>query len=545
MSGRVDESTSRQGEPPFSATGPLVNSSAQELGQQIVDLIGVPKDEWEIAAQLEVMGLRDADARTEFGARDLFELAQRLYAWFGEGRFRYYIEGEDPEPYVAPIVRFLKNYLTGLTFSLPMALQAVTMLVWGYGVWGAIAMDQRTGSAIALGFIASYVVTGGFMQAIVRRGLFYVYQGEEWLARWTALRAWSIALRIIVALLIPAFALNALFNMLPWSMVLIAAAYYVALSVLWLNWALIYLVRKTWLFLVTTAIALAAVLIAARGFNASPMMANAIGLFVADGLSFALAIHYLNRLARRKDVVNPPRLTVLVYSTSRFFLYGVLYNSFLFADRFIAWTSSTGREDFPPYGFWLNVRYELGMDLALIVVMLLSGVVEHATQRFSELLVPQEKRVKSIHADRFFAASRDAHRKRGIALAGAAFIATGITALVAMMLRDMPSLPIYEPLLAATTTRVFIGATVAYVIFMFALQNVLMLLTLSRVELVVRAVSIALAVNVTVGFVCSRAVHYSAAVLGLIAGAITLAILTSRSMREVLDDLDYHYYAAY
>ena len=56
--------------------------SAHELGQQIVDLIGVPKDAWEIAAQLEVMGLRDSDARSLYGARDLFSLAHRLYAQF-------------------------------------------------------------------------------------------------------------------------------------------------------------------------------------------------------------------------------------------------------------------------------------------------------------------------------------------------------------------------------------------------------------------------------------------------------------------------------
>src|SRR5215212_7545914 len=142
-----------------------------DLAQQVIDLIGVPKDEWEIAAQLEVLGLRDTDARTEHDARDLFDLARRIYAWFLDGRLRAEPEPEDPEPRVSPFIRFLKNYVTGLTFSLPMALQAVTMVMWGYGVWGAIAMDLRVGSAIALGFIASYIVTGGFMQAIVRRGL--------------------------------------------------------------------------------------------------------------------------------------------------------------------------------------------------------------------------------------------------------------------------------------------------------------------------------------------------------------------------------------
>lgn len=518
-----------------------------ELAQQVIDLIGVPKDEWEIAAQLEVMGLRDSDAR-EYGSRDLFELARRIYGWFDEGRLRFGIDPDDPEPRISPAVRFLKNYVTGLTFSLPMALQAVTMVVWGYGVWGAIEMDLRTGSAIALGFIASYVLTGGFMQSIVRRGLFYIYQQEEWLARWTALRAWSIALRIVLALLVPALAINALFNILPWSIVLTAAGYYAALSVLWLNWALIYLVRKTWLFLVTTAIALAVVLIAAKGFGASPILANAIGLLVADVLSFAVALYHLNALARkstRKGAVNPPRLTVLVYSTSRFFLYGLLYNSFLFADRVIAWTSGTGREDFPPYGFWLNVRYELGMDLALIVVMLLSGVVEHAAQRFSETLIPTEKRIRSADSAQFTSLARERHRRRTLVLAGAAVVAALVAVAVAMALRTMPSLPVYEALSTATTMRVFALATIAYVIFMFALQNVLMLLTLSRVELVVRAVGIALAINLAVGFVCSRAIHYSYAVVGLLAGAIALALLTARAMREVLSGLDYHYYAAY
>ena len=521
---------------------------AHELGQQIIDLIGVPKDHWEIAAQLEVMGLRDSDARSDYAARDLFDLASRLFGWFGEGRFRNEPEAEDAEAYVAPVLRFLRNYAAGLTFSLPMALQAAAMLAWGYGVWGAIDMDLRMGTSIALGFIASYVVTGGFMQTIVRRGLFYVYQQEPWLARWAALRAWSLALRVVLVLLVPAYALNAVFHLLPWSMVFMASAYYVGLAILWLNWALIYMVRKTWLFLLTTAIALAVVLVAAKIFGASPLVANAIGLTVADALSFGLALHHLNRLTRdgdKRGVVNPPRLTILVYSTSRFFLYGLLYNSFLFADRVIAWTSSTGREDFPPYGFWLNVRYELGMDLALVVVMLLSGVVEHAAQRFSELLIPTEKRIASSDTARFLASARADHRRRVIALAGASVVAVTIAVIVAMALREATSLPIHTAIMARTTTQVFVVATVAYVIFMFALQNVLMLLTLSRVELVARSVGIALALNVAVGFLCSRAIHYSTAVFGLLAGALALAFLTARSMKQVLGELDYHYYAAY
>jgi hypothetical protein len=249
--------------------------------------------------------------------------------------------------------------------------------------------------------------------------------------------------------------------------------------------------------------------------------------------------------ARNGAPVNPPRLAVLVFSTSRYFVYGLLFNTFLFADRVIAWTSATGREDFPPYGFWLNVRYELGMDLALIVVMLLSGVVEHATERFSETLIPSEKRIAGADSAQLAELARTDHRRRTWILAAAALPAVLFAVAVAIGLRQLPSLPVYQALLAPKTTRVFALATVAYVIFMFALQNILRLLTLSRVELVARAVGISLAVNVAVGFVCSRSIDYTFAVLGLVAGAITLAFLTERSMREVLSSLDYHYYSAY
>jgi hypothetical protein len=55
----------------------------------------------------------------------------------------------------------------------------------------------------------------------------------------------------------------------------------------------------------------------------------------------------------------------------------------------------------------------------------------------------------------------------------------------------------------------------------------------------------ALVVNIVVGFAVSRAIHYSGAAAGLLAGSIALAILANRELRHVLSELDYYYYAAY
>ncbi|HEU4889012.1 MAG TPA: hypothetical protein VFV49_14095 [Thermoanaerobaculia bacterium] len=524
-----------------------------DLGRRIIATIGMPKDAWEIAAQLEVNGLRDHDARSGYGVRDLFELARAIERRFRDGAYGFEIEGEDPQPRVIPALRFLRRYFAGIAFALPMALQATAMLMWGYGIWGALDLELAQGSAIALGFIASYVAAGGFAQAIVRRGLFYVYQEEPGLARWTAWKGFALAWRAMLVLLVPALLLNLAFRLLPWSMLLIAAAFYAGLTVLWLSWALIYLVRKTILLAVITALSLAVVIAAARLGGAPPIVANAIGVIVADVLSLAAASWFLTRMANgsngtaspNRGPVNPPRLPVLVFSTSRYFVYGMLFNAFLFADRVIAWTTPVGREDFPPYGFWLNVRYELAMDLALVVVIVMGGVVQYAIERFSEKLIPHQKRIRHIDTGTFLGEQLHGHRRRSWQLALAAVIALLLTYALYIALRGVPNARFQEALASDVTLRVLPAAAVAYVFFMFAVRNLLLLLTLSRIDAAVRTVAIALVTDVAVGFVCSRAIAYWAAAAGLVAGSIVLSIVAARAARRALDELDYSYYAAY
>ena len=520
--------------------------TADVLGQEVIDRIGMPKDAWEIAAQLEVMGLRDEDARNRYAALDLFELARVIDRRFRAGVYPFVVEGEDPVPHRNRVLRFLRRYLAGIVFAMPMALQAATMLLWGYGIWGAVDLELTQGSAIALGFIASYIVAGGFSQSIVRRGLFYIYQKEEVLARWAAMRGWWIACRTMLALLVPALLANALFRILPWSMVIVAAAFYAGLGVLWLNWALIYLVRKSHWFVIVTALALGAVLFAGKVLHLAPIVANVVGVVTADVLSFGAGWWQLRRMSRgRAEPVNPPRLVVLVYSTSRYFVYGLLFNAFLFADRVIAWTTPVGRQDFPPYPFWLSVRYELAMDLALVVAIVMSGVVAVTIERFSEELIPMEKQTRSDAVRDFIKANRGIGRRNTYWLVVAAVVAAAAAVAVFAALQRVANPVLHEALMARPTMAVFAAATIGYVFFMFAVRNLLLLLTISRVQDAVRSVAIAFVVNVVAGFVCSRAFHYAAAVAGMVAGSVVMMLVAGRAVRRTLDDLDYHYFAAF
>lgn len=525
-------------------------SSIDEMAAAVVARIGIPKDKWEIAAQLEVMGLRDADAREQFGLRDLFEAAEAILSLFHQGKIEFHVAGEDPEPRSIPGARFIRHYLDGLMFSLPMVLQGVTMLLWGYGLWGAREIDVRTGSAIALGLIASYVVTSGFAWAIVSRGLYYRYQKEGGLARWSALRMWALSARVALALTIPAMLFNFVYAILPADMALIALAYYVALVFFWLNWSLVYLVGRTHWLLLAVTISIAVVVLAARVFAWPLVAASLTGLILADVLTYAIASHALKKWAKNgnggaRPVVNPPRLTVLIYATAKVFMYGLLYSLFVFADRIVAWTATRGREDFPPYSFWLNARYEMGVDIALLVVVLLAGVVEYSTNRFSASLIPAQKRVKSASLEPFIEEFRQFDRRQAITYWLFAALSIGAAALCMNALAAVADPRLRATLVAPTTIRVFWLAAVSYAVFMFALQSVLMLMVLSRADLAVRAIGIALVTNLAAGFAVSRALHYSGAVAGLLAGSLVMAFLARREVRRVLAELDYYYYAAY
>jgi uncharacterized membrane protein len=521
--------------------------AVRSIAQEVIDRIGIPHDFYEIAAQLEVRGIRDVDAREQFGCSDVFDLARRSYALFERGELAVRIERDGDEEPRSELRALLHDYGQALAFSLPMLLQGVTLLAAGFGLWGGTSLDIRIATAIALGFIASYIVTGGLCQAVVRRGLYYRYQNEGALARWTVWRMWRAAVRVALLVAVPPVVANLLLHLLPWDMVAVALLYYVALSVLWLNWSLVYLVERSWWFIGALVVALAAVVVAGRVFAWPVIAANMLGLVIAIALSIFIAARTLRSWATNgvTTTSRPPRFAVVLYGTTQVFLYGLLYSTFVFADRVVAWTTARGREDFPPYGFWLSARYELGLDFALVVVILLCGVVEYSARRFSARLVPEQKRVRGAAFAPFFDsfARLDAQAARMMTVG--AIVACSVAVAVFLGARSLATPELRDNLLSTTTVSVFAVAVVGYALFMFALRNMLVLLTLSRSDTAVRIFGLALTVNVVVGYALSRSIHYSLAVVGFLFGSIVLLVASHRAVREVLGELDYYYYASF
>ena len=515
------------------------------LADGVLSELEQPKDLWEVAAHLEVSGIRDIDAYQEFGCADVFALAERIFALAQENQS----VAPRPSPGQAPLFwRFFKSYFSGLLFSMPMAAQIFAMLLFGYSLWAWVDFSLREATAIGLGTVTSFLVSGGFAQAIARRGLFYIHQKEDILTKKVSYRLFLVGLATVSAIGLLFFLVNVVFELLSTEMALYAQLYYFLLSILWISFSILYMLRQQLLFTLITVIGILLVHIAVLLLNWPMIAAQSMGLIAAIVVSTLSGWVILQRRAKRAwgefAVSDLPRVSMLVYSTAPYFFYGTLYFAFLFADRIIAWSSDNGR-GLIPYVIWFDTRYELGMDWALFCFVLTVGVLEFTIQEFSERIVPSQR---SARADGFENFNRRFTRFYYSHLA--LFLIASIVSIVGafwgmIYLRRTGLFPFIEVFFNPLTESVFWWAAVGYVLLVWGLFNSVFLFALSRPAFVLRSLAPALALNLIIGFILSRAVRYDLAVVGLTAGSLVFMLLSGYYTRRTFRKLDYFYYAAY
>jgi hypothetical protein len=508
-----------------------------------------PIDRWAVAATLESSGLRDIDAAELFGFHDIFEMADVVYA-----RIRAILSAKevDVEPLVADSVRtqvwrFTRLYVQGMFFALPMAIQIVAVLALGYALWAFLRFDEAQATTVAIGTTLSFIVTGGFVQAIGRLGLFYGEQGAHGLAHRICQRL--IVLGMLTAVVIGGawFGFNVLSGHFPVLTVLIALIYFFLLSALWLFMAVLYTTQQRLAIILAPIVGVGVIAIV---FNLTPL-----GIFASHwaGLAVTCAISWYwgNRvMSRRAKTVKGdkllavlPRASIIAYSVAPYFFYGICYFGFLFLDRMVGWSTA---DEALPFLIWFRTPYELGLDWALLCLIFTIALLEYTINAFSEMIIPTQQR--------FRAAQIDAHNKyfqrfyaRQLVALIVMSVASGVFVYKAVLwtkrfdridqVRDFFASPI--------TFHVFFWGAVGYSLLVVGLMNGVFFFALSRPFFVLRPIIAAIVTSLVVGFVLSRTLDYWWSVAGMAAGALVFSILTSRYVIRVLKDLDYYYYSAY
>lgn len=515
----------------------------KELVDKILEIQIQPEDKYEIAAILESQGWNDSTVAETFGADDVFELASKIWDAI-QDKILFVpvapVKKIDPLEYTVLMIR---SFLRGTIFALPMAVSVMSMLTLRFSLWSYEYLSLENATSIAIGTILSFMAVGGFTQAIARRGFMYIGQGHYYTARRVAFYfiriGYSVCFLSVVAFLL----FNTIFSIFPWRMTIIIVIYFLFLSAIWLSVTLMYMLQKELVFTGLLIAGITVVFILFGVFKVNIIVSQVIALILVAIAGIFIAHYFFVKAEKEmeKGIAPPmPRLSIIVYTSLPFFMYGFLYFTFLYTDRIIAWSTNNF---YMPYLIWFRGEYELGLDFALIALILPMGVVEVVVNEIILNMEANQRNHKALDTDRLSRIYILLYYKRVLVVA----LFSLLNALLIYFLIKHFSITgaLENNIFTSRTTHfVFIWALIAYAVVAVALMNSLILFCLSQPEVVYRSTLYSFLVNLFLGFVLSRWVDYSWAVFGLLVGALVFALITSRMVIKVFRNLDYYLYSA-
>ena len=538
---------------------PVQVPTFEELTQDVRRLVGRPINKDAVAATLESMGMRHRDAKTDYGVASLFELADRIYdtIMLREQEERRKAHGQSDEGSAQVLSHnirekaafFFQYYGQGLLFSVPMISQVIAIILFRYSLWAWLEFNEAQATMVALGTIFAFVITGGFVQATGRQITGFKSEQNYLLAYRAGLKILMYGILTVLVTGVLLYLLNIAIPFYPGRMVIIGGVYMLFISLLILSSAILYALAHRMAIIAGVVLGTVFVIYAMNNTLFGIYWAHWSGLTIA--LIFLMGYIYFYfkiKIKRMPPQLRKQRLSgfeIFYYSNYAYFLYGALYFLFLFMDRLMAW--SAGGENELPYIFWFDTIYELGMDWALITLILTIAVLEYSINAFSYQLIPVLKQVNIRYLDKFNRWFASFYRRQLWLLLIIGIISLIVSYYGVLSLRvyqtEIPELRDFFS--SVITYKVFWLGSLGYLLLTGGLLNVLFFFTLNRPLFALKALTISVIVNFIVGFVCSRVISYEYAVLGLVFGSLTFLILTGLKARYFFRNLDYYYYSAF
>lgn len=541
------------------------NSESELLFKKLVDEVMEnriqPEDKFEVAAYLESVGWNDSIAAETFGCEDIFELAEDIWEAMRDKVSATPIIPVEKRNFFTYTFELLRRFLRGMIFALPMAISVIAMLTLRFSLWSYEFLSTELATSIAIGTILSFITVGGFTQSIARRGFFYITQGYYNMARNITFYFVRTGYLLCFILASASIIINLIFQIFPMRMVLVINLFYFFLSAIWLSVTVMYILQKEIVFtgLLTIGIIIVFFLFKILGLNI--IVSQIISLAIIAIIAIAMVFYYFKaaELKMERGIAPAlPRKSITLYSVMPYFVYGFLYFSFLYIDRIMAWSAND--KSYMPYLIWFRGPYELGLDFALLMLMIPMGFIEVIVTKLMTDAEISQKNCMTYDVKNLNRSFIITYIRRLLLVTLVSILCAAIVYLMVWFIDTNYSNTINIRVMGNVTTNfVFISALIGYSILSVGLMNAIILFSLSQPEMVNRAISKAVITNICVGFLLSRWMSwwtefsngylwgikgYSFAIIGLVAGSIVFMILSTKEVIKVLGNLDYYLYAA-
>jgi hypothetical protein len=482
-----------------------------------------PLDARDLAVRLEMEGVTDGVARTDYGYDDAWQMAHALLPSLPPAE-----RGRNTPP--RTVVGW-REYAKGAAFAVPIAVSGLSMLLFRMSLWGGdLTSSQAT--AIGVATIISFIVTGGYVYSMSSRGLFYKNTGQPSRcadATWASMGAGVRSLAVVAAVALTA---NSWFGWFPGPLIAMAVAFMLALGLLWLSTSILYMLEHSLFVSICVVTGIAEVLLLRKCWHVDLFTAQLSGILTAVFLAFVYSVWSLERNRVPNADCSLGSVAQNLHDSAPDFAYGCLYYFFLFCDRLLAWTGHTR-----PDALSIQFRgdYELALDAALFAFILLSGWVQYSIRDFFYFVESTGTQVGAGDAGRFNRAAGDFYRRKilrflpfAAAVAAAVFYASGF-------FRD----------LGGREMRSVVACDVAgLVLLIVGLWNAGLLFSLSRSVDALKSIALASVADVTAGYIASRLGPYDHAVYGFLLGALVFALTSTWHCLRTFRRLDYFYFVA-
>lgn len=527
------------------------------LMQNVKDKVGKPVSVRVVTATIESFGIRDIDVPDDYGFESIKSLADYIFKEINissdyssiknikeqeaEYNDRNSIQLSDYMSVKAKL--FAKYYPLGIFHLLPFFIQIVAIIIFGYSLWTFVGFNEVQSTAVVLGVILGLVLTGGFVQVMGRQASFYMNYKDYIMTRHTVYYLIKKGIRTIAFSIIAIFVINFFFHIYPYQLLIIVSVYAFLIGFLLLVFAPFHTIQKRWVISITIFVATAVAVYCKQMTVLKIYYTHWIGIIVAIILSILyLAVYFKLRIGRGQNDSNiRVKSPVMIYLNYQYFLYGIFIYLFIFVDRILAWSS--GIEGYIPFVIYFEKDYELGMDMAILVFLLLSGVLEYSIASFTRFIDIGQKLTSFETPSDFNKSITKMYWQNVMLLIGSASLV--FVLIYFIITASWGYQGQFHEVLQDITIRVCVIGGLGYFFLAWGMLNTLYLFTLGKPSKPLRAIILAFAINVFVGFVFSRFVSYEYSVVGMLCGSLFFMIITLKENIKFLKNLDYHYYAAY